>query len=169
MKTTRKRILTLTAGIVFVVSLFLFAEQCKKDETLYTDYYQLITASFPDTARWHLAVYMDIHTCLTCCEDMKSWQELEAAIPGCGGMMSIWAPQSDSLDVAEAMRLEGIKTPVRVIDRAMAERINKTKIIRPMLALFDSIGRPVLTRGALPSAKARAFDRQMQDTICSGR
>lgn len=169
MKTTRKRILTIFAGVVSVFCLAFFSVQCKNDDTLYADYYQLIKTSFPDTARWHLAIYMDIRTCLTCCEDMKSWQELEAAVPGCGGTISIWAPQADSLDVAEAMRLEGIKTPVRVLAQDMAERINKTDVIRPMLALFDSTGRPVLTRGALPSAKAREFDQQMLDTICSQR
>jgi len=169
MKTTRKRILTIFLGALLIICLIFAAVQCRNDDTLFADYYQLIQASFPDTARWHLAIYMDIRTCLTCCEDMKSWQELETAIPGCGGTMSIWAPQADSLDVAEAMRLEGIKTPVRVIDQKMAERINKTEVIRPMLALFDSTGRLVLTRGALPSAKARQLDRQMQDTICSGK
>jgi hypothetical protein len=160
---------TMLMGLVLGVCLIGSATQCMNDDSVYTDYCQRIKTSFPDTLAWHLAIYMDIHTCLTCCEDMKSWQELEATIPQYDGMMSIWAPQADSLDVAEAMRLEGITTPIRVLDQDIVERLNKTKLVRPIVALFDSTCRPALVREALPSAKARVFNQQMLDTLRSRR
>lgn len=169
MKIVGLSVLAVLVGSVLVVCLIGSVTQCSNDYSVFDDYCQRLKPSFPDTLRWHLAIYMDIHTCLTCCEDMKSWQELEAAAPQYGGTMSIWAPQSDSLDVAEAMRLEGIKTPVRVLDQDIAERINKTKLIRPIVALFDGACRPVLLREALPSAKAREFNQQILDSMRIGR
>ncbi|MEW5994869.1 MAG: hypothetical protein AB1744_10805 [Candidatus Zixiibacteriota bacterium] len=68
---------------------------------------------------------------------MQAWQDLEAQLPHCGGELSLWAPREDSLDVAEAMELEGLKTPVRLLNPELQEALGWQKIVTPVKVLFN--------------------------------
>jgi len=141
--------------------------QCTDEEEAYTYYCSQIIESEEGNSAWHLAIYLDTNACLTCCEDMASWKMLEEEIPKCGGRFSIWAPKLDSIDVAEVMRLEGIKTPVHVLDQETVKFLQSRKMAPPIKVLFDSACQPVIIQQALKAPQARELDRALLDTICS--
>jgi hypothetical protein len=111
---------------------------------------------------WHLAIYLDVNACLSCCEDMPAWIELEEKLPQCGGSLSLWAPRKDSVDVAVAMELEGIKTPVRVLGEDMIETLRWKGARTPIKVLFDNQCKPVRVLGP-PSG--RIHSRQVVDEL----
>lgn len=94
-------------------------------------------------SKWHIAIYLDINACLTCNEDMDSWRELQKKLPACDAVMSLWAPVKDSLDVAWAMKLEGMQSPVYVLDSNTIKNLNWTDRETPIKVLLDNQCRPV--------------------------
>lgn len=94
-------------------------------------------------SKWHIAIYLDINACLTCNEDMDAWRELQKKLPACDAVMSLWAPEKDSLDVARAMKLEGMQSPVYVLDSNTIKNLNWTDRETPIKVLLDNQCRPV--------------------------
>ncbi len=136
----------------------------------YTAFCKSIAEISEDNADWHLAIYLDVHACLSCCENMEAWQELEEKLPGCGGVLSLWAPLEDSIDVAVAMELEGMKTPVRVLSAELVEALKWEKARTPIKVLFDNQCEPVKVIG--PSGgriHSRRVIEQLLAEVCSER
>ncbi|MCK5127281.1 MAG: hypothetical protein KAR42_13585 [candidate division Zixibacteria bacterium] len=121
-----------------------------------------------DSVNWHYAIYLDINACLTCCEDLKSWQMLEQKIPECGGMFSIWAPIEDSVDVAEVMRLEGIKSVIHILDSAIIESLQLKNTTPPIKMLISKDCNLEIVQGPLKAKEARKFDKKILGIICEG-
>ena len=159
----------LLMGLAFLLLLSGSITQCTNEDEMYMQYCSQITAEDTENAEWYLAIYLDIHACLTCCEDMESWQMLEEKIPECGGRFSIWAPRSDSIDVAEVMRLEGIKTPVHLLDQETVEFLQKRKMVPPIKVLFNGECERIVVQQALQASEAREFDREIVDKICNSK
>ncbi len=88
--------------------------------------------------RWHMAIYLDIKSCLSCTEDMEAWRALESELAACGGTLSLWSPQCDSADVAAAMRLEGMQADVQVLDSGALYALGWHRLGTPVKALLDN-------------------------------
>jgi hypothetical protein len=96
-----------------------------------------------DNPEWHLVIYMDVEACLACSEDMAAWNKLEDYINENNHEMSFWAPKGDSFDVAYAMELEGLTTPVRVLNKNTIKSLGWDKRLTPIKILFDKHRKPV--------------------------
>lgn len=116
----------------------------------------------------HVAIYLDVGACLSCCESMVAWQELEQKLPECGGSMSLWAPLEDSVDVAVAMELEGLKTPVRVLSDELVEALKWKKAKTPIKVLFDDQCKPQRILGPASGGKhSAAVVKALLAAVCS--
>jgi hypothetical protein len=104
--------------------------------------------------RWHMLLYLDIHSCLTCTEDMDAWRELQSTLAQAGGELTIWSPASDSIDVAEAMRLEGIQAPVNILDSNVVRALGWIKLGTPVKVLLDDQYRLVKIAGRMGNVRA---------------
>jgi hypothetical protein len=134
----KKRI---TIVLSILIGTILISASCGINPA-YTTFCHTISETSKDTTDWHLAIYLDVKACLSCCEDMEAWQELEQKLPECGGSLSLWAPLDDSVDVAVAMELEGMKTPVRVLSAEMLEALKWKKTRTPIKVLFNNQCKP---------------------------
>ena len=105
------------------------------------------------SARWHMLIYLDINSCLTCTEDMGAWRKFETELTESGGELSLWSPPSDSLDVAEAMRLEGMQTPVQVLDSNAVRELGWKKLGTPVKVLLDNHYRLVKIAGRMGNVR----------------
>jgi len=162
-----RKFLMIVVEIAVLLFVAITLTQCVDEKEMYALYCDEVSGADGSGAEWHLAIYLDTNACLTCCEDMGSWQILEETIPECGGDFSIWAPLSDSIDVAEVMRLEGIKTPVHVLDQNIVKFMQHRNMVSPIKVLFDGTCQPVIVHQTLPRAEARKFDRELEQRICS--
>jgi len=118
----------------------------------YPVYFGGTSDSAPD-ARWHMIIYLDINSCLTCTEDMDAWRALESDLNESGGDLTLWAPPADSLDVAEAMRLEGMNTPVRVLNSGVFGALGWERLGTPVKVLLDNQWRPVKIAGRMGNVR----------------
>ena len=119
---------------------------------------------------WHVAVYLDMESCLSCNEDMDAWRELEQCLLACGGTMSLWAPLADSVDVAVAMELEGMSAPVRTADPALVESIKRSGMGTPVKVLLDNQCHAVKLAGWMGNKrKSRCFIEEMIEEMQPGR
>jgi hypothetical protein len=154
-------------ALTFVIALSDIPQSCGPSKAAYVSLCSAVTEAAGSNTEWHLAVYMDINACLSCCEDMSAWIELEEKLPQCGGSLSLWAPRKDSMDVAVAMRLEGLKTPVRVLTADMIEALKWEKARTPIKVLFDNRCQPVKIQNP-PSGRieSRRAVEQMLARMC---
>ncbi len=104
-------------------------------------------------ARWHMIIYLDINSCLTCTEDMDAWRALESDLDQAGGDLTLWAPPADSLDVAEAMRLEGMNAPVRILDSGVLGALGWERLGTPVKVLLDKQWRVVKIAGRMGNVR----------------
>ncbi len=119
---------------------------------------------------WHVAMYVDLKSCLSCNEDMDAWRELEQCVLACGGTMSLWAPRGDSVDVAVAMELEGMGAPVRTADPLLVESIKQSGMGTPVKVLLDNQCRAVKFAGWMGNKReSRCFIEEMIEEIQPGR
>jgi hypothetical protein len=144
---TRPPLVTRLMASTIMVGLCGILQSCGPSKAAYATLCTTIAEATGSNSDWHLAIYMDINACLSCCEDMPAWIELEEKLPQCGGSLSLWAPRKDSMDVAVAMELEGRKTPVRVLTVDMIEALTWKKSRTPIKVLFDSQCHPVKVLG----------------------
>ncbi|MFH2048421.1 MAG: hypothetical protein ABIJ12_03155, partial [bacterium] len=87
--------------------------------------------------KWNLVIYMDINACLACTEDMNLWKELEETLTESQGRFTLYSNDEDSMDVAIAMELEGIKSPVYVIENSMIDSLGWKDKETPIKLLLD--------------------------------
>jgi hypothetical protein len=123
-----------------------------------------LSVAADSSSRMHLAIYLDVRSCLACCEDMEAWQELEQRFAECNVAFSLWAPKEDSVDVAVAMELEGLKTPVRVIGDKIVKKLKWDYYTPPIKALFDGECNLVDVRGP---AEGATDSRLLIDSLLS--
>ncbi|MCK4460455.1 MAG: hypothetical protein KAW46_01560 [candidate division Zixibacteria bacterium] len=117
--------------------------------------------------RYHFLIYIDIDACLACTEDMAAWIELEKNLPQCGCSFSLWAPASDSFDVAYAMELEGLRSPVRVVDRSIVREVERRRLQTPIKVLLDSLARPINIKGAVGNREeSRRYAEHILSDVC---
>lgn len=122
------------------------------------------------TPGWHVVMYVDLESCLSCNEDMDAWRELQQRLVASGGTMSLWAPLADSLDVAVAMELEGMSAPVHTADPLLVEAINRSGIGTPVKVLLDNQCRAVKFAGWMGNKReSRCFIEEMIGEIGPGR
>lgn len=112
---------------------------------LYSVFYEDGRKNGASDSDWHMVIYIDIEACLSCTEDMAAWNELEDSMIAKNYDISIWAPKEDSFDVAYAMELEGLITPVRVLDRVSIYRLGWNGKLTPIKLLLDREHNPVYT------------------------
>ena len=74
--------------------------------------------------------------------------------------------QRDSIDVAIAMKLEGLNTKVRVLDDRWIERLEFLERKTPIKILFDNSCEPLLIENAFGNKKlAETFYKQLIEEI----
>jgi len=105
-------------------------------------------------SRWHMIIYIDINSCLSCNEDMSAWRSLAEELPQCNGRLSFLAPREDSIDVAWAMELEGLGDKVEILSPDIVKELGWAKLGTPVKVLLDSLCRPVEIKGRLGNAKS---------------
>ncbi|MFQ5499280.1 MAG: hypothetical protein ACE5FH_06380 [Candidatus Zixiibacteriota bacterium] len=128
----------------------------------------LSTSTSPDSR--HFVIYLDVKACLSCIEDMSAWKKLEEKLPECGCTFSLWAPRADSQDVAVAMALEGLSTPVRVLDSDALGSLSWTNIKTPAKVLLDDDGHLVEFIRWFPNPdEARKRMEQLLERVCRER
>lgn len=106
---------------------------------------------------WHLFIHLDLESCLTCTEDMDSWRAIESDLNQGGGELIMLSFSEDSLDVAEAMRLEEIKAPVNVIDSKIVSDLGWKKLGTPVKVLLDNQCRLVEIEGRMGNVRESAW------------
>ena len=116
----------------------------------------------------HFLIYIDIDACLACTEDMDAWIELENELPKHGCSFSLWAPPADSFDVAYAMELEGLKTPVRTLSVSTLEGLGWADARTPIRALLDNSGHPLHISGPMGHPdQSRKYTVRLLEDLCS--
>jgi len=113
------------------------------DPALYAVFCNAVTEDTETPPKWHIAIYLNVNACLTCNEDMDAWRELQEKLPECNAILSLWAPRTDSLDVARAMKLEGLNSPVYVLDSQMVTALGWENKETPIKVLLDKQCYPI--------------------------
>jgi len=139
MKVRKNVILPVGGLIVFLMMIILMPRDNPSDYSVFCDF---VYDNYDNPVEWHLVIYLDVDACLSCTEDMAAWVDLEKKLPDYYGILSIWAPPEDSFDVAYAMELEGLTTPVHVVDRPTINSLGWTYRETPIKILFDNECQP---------------------------
>ncbi len=152
-----------------LTGLVLGAASCRSEHS-YTSFCDRVAQISETDSGAHLAIYLDVRACLSCCEDMEAWQHMESELADAGVGFSLWAPQEDSVDVAVAMELEGLTTPVRVLSREILEALNWGKATPPIKVLFDNQCRPMKVLGPADGAtdSRREIDKLLAELLPEG-
>lgn len=157
---------------MFVITILLMLAQpaySKSKFSAYKDLCKILEELSGDSISYHYMVYINLHACLTCSEDLESWHTLEEKLPECNGLFTFWASQNDSLDVAEGMRLEGFTTPVRVLDPEIIEALKLDECITPIKVLAEDDGD--LISGSSPASEdpKGEFEQKALKKICGDK
>ena len=135
-------------GVFLFTVLWLFPGIRPRSHEIALDSYRIFCEAVTEKAevgnKWHIAIYLDVNACLTCNEDMDAWREMQEKLSGCNAVLSLWAPREDSLDVAVAMQLEGMKAPVNVLDSEILAVLGWSGKATPIKVLLDVQCRPVM-------------------------
>jgi hypothetical protein len=108
---TRPPLVTRLMASTIMVGLCGILQSCGPSKAAYATLCTTIAEATGSNSDWHLAIYMDINACLSCCEDMPAWIDLEKKLPQCGGSLSLWAPRKGSMDVAARTTADGTGFP----------------------------------------------------------
>ena len=134
-------------GVLSVMVLWLLPGRRPHSHVVDPESYRFFCDAVAEKAgagsKWHIAIYLDINACLTCNEDMDAWRELQEKLPECNAVLSLWAPRADSLDVAWAMKLEGLNSPVYVLDSQMVTALGWENKETPIKVLLDNQCQPI--------------------------
>jgi hypothetical protein len=118
---------------------------------------------------WRLIVFMDVHACLTCTEDMDAWRQLRDTLAANDGIVSLWALREDSADVYWAMKLEGISSWVRVLSQRDLRKLSWDKLSTPVKMLLDRSCKEVDKGGRMVDVEAsRRFMRRLMQHVSHG-
>lgn len=163
--------LSVVTGIVTILILVGVARVVSLNARYREAYLEFCSLTHKSTEKypgWHVAIYLDVEACLSCCENMKAWQELEEGLLQCGGALSLWAPVEDSIDVAIAMELEGLRTPVQVLSDEVVKALGWEGAGTPIKVLLDSQCQPIEVVGpASGRIDSRRIVDQILSTVCS--
>lgn len=157
----------LAVGIVIVLIVMgvtrVMSAKAAREVSFQSAFFEVLA----NPAGYHFLIYIDIDACLACTEDMSMWVELEKNLPQCGCSFSIYAPVSDSFDVAYAMELEGLGCPVRVLSEGELSELGWTSTRTPIKVLLDSLARPIDIRGAMGNREeSRRYSEQILSDVC---
>lgn len=146
----------------FAILLVLCMFGCRSEQA-YRDLGEEVRKAAPPDSHRHFAIYMDVRACLSCCESMEAWKELERRLPECGCSFSLWAPLEDSVDAAVAMQMEGLESPVHVLGGDIVDALGWRATPTPIKLLFDSTGLPL--RQISAAGGATASEREARELI----
>lgn len=155
--------------VTILIGMVLVATSCRSERS-YSSFCDKVAQISETDSGTHLAIYLDVRACLSCCEDMEAWQHMEIELAAAGVGFSLWAPQEDSVDVAVAMELEGLTTPVRVLSREILKELNWGKATPPIKVLFDNRCQPVKVLGPATGAtdSRRVIDELLAELLPEG-
>ncbi|MBN1212683.1 MAG: hypothetical protein JXA92_08910 [candidate division Zixibacteria bacterium] len=143
----KKILFIIITGVLLVAVLWLFPGIGPRGSAINPELYRIFCEAVIEKAevdtKWHIAIYLDVNACLTCNEDMDAWREMQEKLPGCNAVLSLWAPREDSLDVALAMELEGMKAPVNVLESEALAALGWSGKQTPIKVLLDNQCQPV--------------------------
>ncbi len=166
----RKYYLPVMSSIFILIFILNFTQSTygKSRYSAYKDMCKAVKSASDDSLSFHYVVFINLHACLTCSENLELWHELEDSLPKCGGSFSFWASQEDSLDVAEAMRLECFSSSVRIIDQESFDALKFHDIASPLKFLFDKDGDPI-TASSPASENRDMFEKEVLEIVCEGK
>ncbi len=168
MRTKLAGVVWIAAGIVLLLVLLGVTRVMSAKAAQEDAYRSVFHWRSADDVSQHFLIYLDVNSCLACTEDMAMWIELEKNLPQCGCSFSIYAPASDSFDVAYAMQLEGLNSPVQVLSEADLVGLRWTDVRTPIKVLLDSLARPINIRGAMGNRKeSRRYAEQILSDVCT--
>jgi len=163
------RVVPAAVGVVLVGAVLLTVIAKSKPRSPDPALYGVLceSAQNSDTDGWHVAIYLDIESCLACNEDMDAWRELEQCLLSNGGTLSLWAPAADSVDVVWAMKLEGFTSTVQIIDSQLVGDLGWTDLGTPVKVLLDNNCRPVKIAGRTGNKRdSKRFIGELLGQIC---
>lgn len=157
----------LAVGIVMVLIVLGVARVMSAKAAREVSFQSAFFEVLANPAGYHFLIYIDIDACLACTEDMSMWVELEKNLPQCGCSFSIYAPASDSFDVAYAMELEGLDCSVQVLGNSDVGELGWINMRTPIKVLLDSLARPIDIRGAMGNREeSRRYSEQILSDVC---
>ncbi len=170
MKTKLAGVVSIVAGFILLLILLgitrVMSAKAAQDSAFRSVFY----CRSADEVSRHFLIYLDVNSCLACTEDMAAWIKLEENLPECGCSFSIYAPASDSFDVAYAMQLEGLSSPVRVLTEADLIELRWGDMRTPIKVLLDSSARPINIRGAMGSREeSRRYAEKILSDVCTDK
>lgn len=158
---------TLAVGVVIVLIVLGVARVMSAKAAREVSFQSAFSEVLANPAGYHFLIFIDVDACLACTEDMAMWVELEKNLPQCGCSFSIYAPASDSFDVAYAMELEGLGCSVLVLSEADLVRLRLTDMRTPIKILLDSLARPINIKGAMGNREeSRRYSEQILSDVC---
>ena len=133
--------------------------------------YQRLGEVVDQSKRWHLVVYVDINSCLTCSADLYSWRKFITVLQEQDlGAVSVFAPREDSADVYWAMKLEKISDTVLVLETEIVAALGWDESPLPLKVLLDSECRAAIEAvGAHNKKVAKQQISEMIEIVRSGR
>ena len=164
------KITIVTAIIAFIIIctisfLKVLAAKNQLDQN-YLSFCQELSQSSYNAQNWYFIIYLDVEACLSCNEHIESWVELEQVLPQYGGQLYIFTNQRDSIDVAIAMKLEGINSDVKILDDSWLEQLGLLDKRTPIKILFDNSCKPLIIESAFGNKKiAEIFYKQLIEEI----
>ena len=168
MKTKLAGVVWIAAGIVLLLVLLGVTRVMSAKAAQENAYRSVFYCRSADEVNRHFLIYLDVNSCLACTEDMPAWIKLEKNLPECGCSFSIYAPASDSFDVAYAMQLEGLNSPVQVLSEADLVGLRWTDVRTPIRVLLDSLARPINIKGAMGNREeSRRYAEQILSDVCT--
>jgi len=125
------------------------------------------SATSQDFYAGHFIIYLDVNACLSCTEDMAAWVGLEEKLSQCGCSFSLYAPLSDSIDVSYAMALEGLTTPVQVLNQETIDDLGWSNERTPIKALLDNKFEPIDIEYAMGNrTQSRNYIENLISKVC---
>lgn len=140
----------------------------KSKLSAYNDLCEVLNDITGDSIAYHYIIYINLESCLTCSESMEWWHKLEREIPECGGSFTIWSSRKDSLDVAEAMRLECFTTPVRVMEPEVLKALKLQGVATPLKLLIKKNCEPLMVKSPATKKAPQDFEKEVLKLICDG-
>ena len=155
--------------VILIICTFTFLKVSATKNQLnlnYQSFCQELSQSSHNAQNWHFVIYLDVEACLTCNDHVQSWVKLEKVLPQYGGQLYVFTNQRDSIDVAIAMKLEGINSEVKVLNDRWIERLELLDKSTPIKILFDNNCKLMLINGSFGNKKvAELFYTQLIEEI----
>lgn len=151
------------AVLILVLMVFLLTPREVSPD--YSYFCEFINEYYENEIKWNLIIYLNADACLSCAEDMTTWVNLEKKLPEYNGILTIWAPPEDSFDVAYAMQLEGLETPIRIVDLSIIKSLGWQYRPTPIKVLLDKDCQPIYIIQA--SENIRQSRQAMKDLMAA--